>query len=78
MAAYKASMEKKLRQSNEVLERALNEVKTLGGLLLICACCKKIRDTEDYWHSLEKYLSEHADVSCTHSICPDCIEKYYK
>lgn len=57
------------------LQRALGEVKTLKGLLPICAWCKKIRDDRDYWHSLEDYLSENTDVQLTHGICPDCFRR---
>lgn len=59
------------------LQTALAEVKTLSGLLPICAHCKKIRDDGGYWTQLEGYLSSHADISFTHSLCPDCAERLY-
>lgn len=59
------------------LETALSEVKTLEGLLPICASCKKIRDDNGYWNQIETYLGKHADASFTHSVCPECIEKLY-
>jgi hypothetical protein len=59
------------------LETALSEVKTLKGLLPICAHCKKIRDDTGYWNQIESYLQEHADASFTHSVCPDCIQELY-
>lgn len=59
------------------LETALSEVKTLKGLLPICANCKKIRDDTGYWNQIESYLQEHADASFTHSVCPDCIQELY-
>lgn len=61
----------------EQLETALSEVKTLKGLLPICANCKKIRDDTGYWNQIESYLQEHADASFTHSVCPDCIQELY-
>lgn len=57
------------------LREALAAVKTLRGLLPICAWCKQIRTDSGYWAQLEGYLQEHLDVSFTHGICPGCAEK---
>jgi len=54
------------------LSQALANVKSLRGLLPICASCKKIRDDHGYWNQLEAYLVEHAGAEFTHGICPDC------
>jgi PAS domain-containing protein len=59
------------------LQRALTEVKTLSGLLPICANCKKIRDDLGYWRSVEDYVGAHTEVEFTHGICPDCMNKLY-
>lgn len=59
------------------LQRALAEVKTLGGLLPICASCKKIRDDKGYWNTLELYISEHSGAEFSHGICPECAERLY-
>ncbi|HON07259.1 MAG TPA: PAS domain-containing protein [Verrucomicrobiota bacterium] len=59
------------------LEKALFEIKTLQGLIPICAGCKKIRNDKDYWENIEIYLKQHLDVQFTHGLCPDCIRKYY-
>lgn len=59
------------------LQRALDEVKTLHGLLPICASCKKIRGDNGYWNQIENYISEHSHVQFSHGICPDCIKKLY-
>jgi phosphoserine phosphatase RsbU/P len=56
------------------LEAALAKVRRLSGLLPICAYCKAIRDDSDYWHRVEEYVSEHADVQFSHGICPNCLE----
>jgi DNA-binding NtrC family response regulator len=61
----------------EELQEALNKARTLSGLLPICAACKKIRDDAGYWHQVEKYLRDHADIEFSHSLCPDCIQEYY-
>lgn len=57
------------------LQDALANVKTLKGLLPICAWCKKIRDDKGYWTKVETYIKEHSDVSFTHGICPECLKK---
>lgn len=57
------------------LQDALSKIKTLSGLLPICASCKKIRDDTGYWNQLEKYISEYADVTFSHSYCPECAKK---
>lgn len=58
-------------------QRALREIKTLKGLLPICASCKKIRDDEGYWQQLESYLSAHSEAEFSHSICPECAQRLY-
>jgi|GEM_PF-3415974 len=59
------------------LRRALYEVKTIRGLLPICASCKKIRDDSGYWQQIESYISLHSDADFSHSLCPDCAETLY-
>lgn len=63
------------------LEKALDRVKKLEGFLPICSYCKKIKhvvNDQKHWDEVEKYVSEHSEVVFTHSICPDCYEKYVK
>ena len=57
------------------LRVALNKVKTLSGLLPICACCKKIRDDKGYWTQIESYIHRHSNAEFTHGLCPDCGKK---
>jgi PAS domain S-box-containing protein len=59
------------------LQQAMDNIKTLSGLIPICASCKKIRDDKGYWNQLEKYIIEHSDAKFTHGICPECAEKYF-
>jgi hypothetical protein len=65
------------RRVEEELRDALAQVKTLTGLLPICANCKKIRDDNGYWSSVEKYISTHSEAEFTHGICPECLERLY-
>ena len=60
------------------LEQALAEVKTLSGLLPICAYCKRIREGDDYWQAVESYFSSHSDAQFSHGVCPDCYETIVK
>lgn len=66
-----------LREERDKLKEALAKVKTLSGLLPICANCKKIRDDKGYWNQIESYVSKHSDADFSHSICPDCERKLY-
>ena len=59
------------------LHTALQEVKTLSGLLPICAHCKSIRDDRGYWQRVETYLGEHSNVEFSHGICPKCVTELY-
>lgn len=59
------------------LQDALNKVKTLSGLLPICAFCKDIRDDSGYWHQVEAYIKEHSKANFSHGVCPDCAKKHY-
>jgi PAS domain S-box-containing protein len=59
------------------LQDALANVKSLSGLLPICASCKKIRDDKGYWSQVESYVQKHSDATFTHGICPDYIKKLY-
>jgi len=59
------------------LQSSQNQIKTLSGLLPICANCKKIRDDGGYWQQLEKYVGDHSLAEFTHSLCPQCVKKLY-
>ena len=61
----------------ENLSQSLHEIKTLRGLLPICASCKKIRNDDGAWEVIESYLKEHAEMEFSHGICPDCVRKLY-
>jgi len=66
-----------LQARTEELELALSNVKTLRGLIPICAGCKKIRDDKGYWEQVEMYVVRHSDAKFTHGLCPQCIHKLY-
>ncbi len=56
------------------LQAALHEIKTLRGILPVCAYCKKIRDDKGYWNQIEAYISDHSEAQFSHSICPECMK----
>jgi len=70
-------MSSELQNKNTVLQNAMDEIKTLKGILPICSYCKKIRDDKGYWNRLESYLHAHSEVEFSHGICPDCAKKLY-
>ena len=59
------------------LRLALEQVKTLRGIIPICAQCKQIRDDKGYWQQVEAYVSTHSEAQFTHGICPNCILELY-
>jgi phosphoserine phosphatase RsbU/P len=59
------------------LRQALEQVKTLRGLVPICAHCKKIRDDKGYWRQVEEYVKTHTHAEFSHGICPDCMQAHY-
>jgi PAS domain S-box-containing protein len=61
----------------EELTDALAHVKTLSGLLPICASCKKIRDDRGYWQQVETYIAERSQANFTHGLCPECARRLY-
>ena len=56
---------------------ALERIRTLRGLVPICASCKKIRDDKGFWHQVEVYIRDHSDAELSHSLCPDCAKQLY-
>lgn len=59
----------------EELTESLKHIKTLSGLLPICASCKRIRNDQGYWQQVETYIAEHTDAGFTHGICPECLKQ---
>ncbi len=59
------------------LQCAIGEIKTLRGIVPICASCKKIRDDSGYWEQVEAYVSRHTEARFSHGICPECMKKFY-
>jgi glutamine synthetase len=66
-----------LKNKSEALQELIERMKKLEGIISICMFCKKIRNKNQDWEQLEKYISEHSDACFSHGICPECLEKNY-
>jgi response regulator RpfG family c-di-GMP phosphodiesterase len=65
-----------LQIRNVELQEALNTIKTLSGIVPICAWChNRIQDEKGQWIRLEAYIEEHSEATFTHGICPNCLQK---
>jgi CheY-like chemotaxis protein len=77
MALYKSRMERERDRLMRELQEALATIKTLSGLLPICAWCKSVRDDSGYWIRVEQYVEEHSKATFSHSVCPECASRYF-
>jgi PleD family two-component response regulator len=71
------SLQKSLEDKNAQLQKALDEIKILQGIIPICTNCKKVRDDENFWNNVEGYLKKRLDIELSHSVCPDCSKKLF-
>jgi len=80
VAMRTAELRKEIEERKKVeeeLRNAMSKIKTLSGMLPICASCKKIRDDEGSWIKIEAYIKSHSDAEFTHGVCPECARKLY-
>lgn len=73
----KKKLEFEKEENLKQLQNALKEIKALKGIIPICSHCKKIRNDKGAWDRLEEYIESHSAAEISHSICPECAEKYY-
>ncbi len=66
---------KKILDKNNKLQKALDEIKTLQGIIPICSYCKKIRDDKGAWEIIEAYICNHSQAQFSHGVCPECYNK---
>ena len=59
------------------LKEALSKIKTLSGLIPICASCRRVRDDKGYWSQIEAYIRDHSEADFSHGLCPDCAKNLY-
>lgn len=77
MALYKAKIDREKDQLTLELQKALEKVKLLSGIIPICCSCKKIRDDKGYWKQVEVYIRDHSEAEFSHGICEECVKKLY-
>lgn len=72
---------KKFEKERELLikklQKAVDEIKNLEGIIPICARCKKVRNDKGYWEQVEAYVSKHSSARFSHGICPECVKICY-
>lgn len=73
----KANLEHLVAERTESLQAALDEIRTLSGIVPICSYCKQIRDDRGYWEQVETYVERHSQATFTHGICPDCFKEHF-
>ena len=68
-----------LELRNRELEEAMTTIKTISGIVPICAWCHhQIRDTEGRWIRIEKYFETHTEATISHGMCPNCQKGFTK
>lgn len=70
-------LQQNLKRQNQELQEALDNVKTLSGLLPICSYCKKIRNATGDWELLERFVQQRTYAQFSHSICPECTKSHF-
>ncbi len=61
----------------ELIEKSMNEIQILRGLLPLCSHCKKIKDDKGVWNQLEIFIQNNSEAQISHSLCPECARTYY-
>jgi len=69
--------EETLQEKINELNLAIDQIKTLRGIVPICMSCKKIRDDRGFWNQVEVYVKAHTEAEFSHGICPDCLNELY-
>ena len=70
-------LQQKLGEKIMELEQAAEHIQTLQGILPICMYCHKIRTDDEAWERVDMYVERHSDAQFSHSLCPECLDKYY-
>ncbi|MGQ0646213.1 MAG: hypothetical protein ACT4P7_01510 [Gemmatimonadaceae bacterium] len=64
-------------ESRLIAEQSLRELRTLRGIIPICAHCKKVRTEVGDWQQVEEYVRRHSTAEFSHGVCPSCMEEHY-
>ena len=71
------ALQDRLANNNQQLRESLAQIKTLRGIVPICASCKNIRDDKGFWNRVEAYVSAHSEAQFSHGLCPECAPKFF-
>ena len=66
-----------LARHRDELQKALDEVKTLRGMLPVCSSCGDVRDDDGDWLRMDRFIEQRTTAQVSHGICPPCTEKIY-
>jgi DNA-binding response OmpR family regulator len=70
-------MQTQLAAKVDELRLALEQVRTLRGIVPICSSCKNVRDDQGYWKQVEIYVRDHTEAEFSHGVCPNCMKALY-
>ena len=70
-------LQQRLHERILKLEEAITHIKTLQGILPVCSSCHRIRNDQESWERIDKYISDHSDAQLSHTVCPECLKKLY-
>ena len=76
-ASARIQAEEEREQLIHELQKAMENIKTLKGLIPICMHCLKVRNDDGFWQKVESYVGDHSEAEFSHGICPDCMHKHY-
>ena len=66
------TLECRVQSRTAELEKAMGDIKTLKGIITICANCKSIRNSKGQWETVESYIQRHTDAQFSHGLCSEC------
>jgi len=69
--------EKEREKIIEKLQKSIEEINSLRGILPICSMCKNIRNDEGYYEQIESYIQKHSEAVFSHGLCPECSDELY-
>ena len=55
----------------------ITEISMLKSIIPMCMKCRKIRNDEEYWQTVEQYFHDHIGLEFSHGICPACVDQFY-
>jgi len=71
------TLEDRVQSRTAELKKSIDDIKTLKGIITICANCKSIRNGKGQWESVESYIGRHTEAEFSHGLCRDCQNALY-